>query len=378
MKHLSDFIIFSDDWGHHPSSCQHLMRRFLPENKILWVNSIGLRSPQISRYDFFQGIHKLSNWMRPYQEPEKNLKLLSLFSLPWNQFSSVRFLNKQMGLRALKKAILKAGLEKPITLTTVPNACDWVGELGERLKIYYCVDDFSLWPGMNLKTVLQMEKTLLKKIDLFVATSEKLYEEKKPKGIPSLLLPHGVDVEHFQQARAPFDEKDKKNWTPTIGYFGLIDQRLDFDLIASLVSARPHWKWVFLGPLQFFPQNLKKKKNVVCLPPVDYSFLPEHLRPIDILFLPYKVNSFTQTLNPLKLRECLATGKPVVSVPLSEVIPYADSIQIGKNAEQILTSLDALILNYSHWNSQKQIQKIAKEGWESRAQTLADQIEALV
>ncbi len=378
MKHLSDFIVFSDDWGRHPSSCQHLMRRFLSENRILWVNSIGLRSPQISRYDLLRGFHKLASWMRPQQEPEKNLKIISLFSFPWNQFSSVRSWNKQIGFRALEKAIAKAGVEKPISLATVPNACDWMGRFGERLKIYYCVDDFSQWPGMNRKTILEMEKSLLGKIDLFVATSEKLYAEKKPKGIPSLLLPHGVDVKHFEQARSSFNEKEKKEWAPTIGYFGLMDERLDFDLITSLVTQRPHWKWVFLGPTQFFPRQLKEKKNVICRPSVEYSVLPEHLKAIDILFLPYKINSLTQALNPLKLRECLATGKPVVSVPLPEVTPYAEWVQIGKDSQQILASLDQLVLNYFQWNSQKQIQRVAKEDWEMRAKTLADQIEALL
>lgn len=379
MKTLSDFIVFSDDWGRHPSSCQHLIKRFLPFNKVLWVNSVGLRTPTLSWYDLKRGFQKIKEWgHQPQEVVEPHLKRVSPFSLPWNQFGAIRSINKYLGCSILNKSIRAEGFKKTISLSTVPNACDWMGNLGESLKVYYCVDDFSQWPGMNRETILEMEKVLLSKIDLFVATSENLMQTKRPENIPALLLPHGVDLDHFKQASKQIDQEKRECAFPTIAYFGMLDERLDFDLIDFLVKQRPQWNWLFLGPHQFFPKELSQKKNIFIRPSVEYDELPHALRAVDLLCLPYKTSLLSQSLNPLKLRECLATGKPIVSTPLPEIEKYSEVLFIGKSPEEILQHLEDVIQNFDQWNSQKQVEAIASETWEARADLLAEKIEDLL
>ncbi len=375
MKNLCDFIVFSDDWGRFPSSCQHLMKRFLSQNKVLWVNSIGLRSPSLSAYDLKRICQKLKEWGKSTQEHEiDNLDIVSPISLPWNQFNGIRKFNKSLGINALSKKINSLTSTKRVSLATVPNACDWIGNLDESLKVYYCVDDFSKWPGMDKKTILKMEQELLNKVDLYVATSKKLYDRKDIPNIPKLFLPHGVEVEHFSNS----SNKVETNSFPSIGFFGMLDKRLDYELISALSEKRSHWKWVFMGPKQYFPKNIEKRANISVFPPSSYEELPLELKKVDILFLPYKMNDLSNALNPLKLRECLATGKPVVASPIPEVVKYKKWLKLGGTLEEWLHSMDEVVAGYKKWNSQKQINEMKQESWESRADTLAQKIEKML
>jgi glycosyltransferase involved in cell wall biosynthesis len=370
-----DFVVFSDDWGRHPSSCQHLMKRFLPQNRILWVNSVGLRQPSLSVYDLRRGFEKLNEWRRPFVQAEKNLWVYSPVSLPWNTLPVVRRWNRQVGLNGVRKILKRLGFSKPISLTTVPNACDWIGELGETLKIYYCVDDFSEWPGMKRKSILDMEKDLLSKVDLFLATSKKLLESKKPSTEQALLLPHGVDLDHFKQAYSGIEFSGQGDSPPHLGYVGVIDERLDFDLLLYLIHERPKWIWIFVGPVMSCPRELRRSENCRFLPPVSYAELPNALRSLDGLLMPYKVNRLTETINPLKLREYLATGKPVVATQIPEIGMFSDLLSIASSKEEFVKRIEEIIQNKSRVKPKDRWKRLESESWESRAEILSQEIE---
>src|SRR5438093_4120268 len=122
-----DFIVFSDDWGRHPFSCQHIMKRFLPHSRVLWVNTIGMRPPSLSSYDLRRSFEKLVQWVGPRSKingtgaiPE-NLSLVSPLGIPYNMVSAIRGLNARIGLSAVSRAIKKNNLNSPIVITTLPN-----------------------------------------------------------------------------------------------------------------------------------------------------------------------------------------------------------------------------------------------------------------
>lgn len=262
-----------------------------------------------------------------------------------------------------------------ISLTTVPNACDWISELGEKLKIYYCVDDFSEWPGMDKNLILEMESKLLKKIDLMVPASETLLNRKQLSGKTTFLLPHGIDVDHFKNTYAPLRRVKRPYRWPCLGYFGLIDERLDFNLILSALKQRPGWTWVFLGPVMSCPKELQRLKNVVFLKAVPYEKLPQSICYFDFLMLPYKSTSLVEAINPLKLRECIATGKPVVvpSMPWSK--DYKDLISEYKSPEEFVRIVDDYVQGIRKNNPESQWKRMSQESWETRAEALANEIE---
>lgn len=200
-----NFIVFSDDWGRHPFSCQHIMQHFLPGNKLLWVNSIGLRRPRLSIKDFKRCVQKLRSFItKPSQErlPD-NLIIINPPMLPFAN-RLVRMFNRRSVITAVEKKIIEMGMTAPIVLITVPNATDYLGSFNEILSAYYCVDEFSEWPGVTKNLVKEMETKLLAQVDFVAAVSDQLVLRKATANGPTRLLTHGVDIAHFKHTSCSF------------------------------------------------------------------------------------------------------------------------------------------------------------------------------
>jgi glycosyltransferase involved in cell wall biosynthesis len=375
-----DFIVFSDDWGRHPFSCMHIMKRFLPHNKILWVNTMGMRRPRLSTYDFWRSAEKIGSWFgrsTSREEIPSNLRVISPVMIPFSNVSAVRAFNKASVIRTVRKGMRQLHISQPILLTTLPNAIDYVGAFGEVLDIYYCVDEFSKWPGVLKELVEGVEKDLIKKADLIVATSEELQKTKKKDSVPTYLLPHGVEINHFRKSQtlepAPLIKSFKK---PTIGYFGLIDGHVDLELLGYLINKRPEWSFIFIGPVKVNINGLRKNPNAFFFPPVSYIDLPHYITGLDVCMLPYKMNELTRYSNPLKLKECLAAGKPVVSTALPEVLKIKEVVRIAWTKEEFLEQIsEALSKPFDQIAAAKVLEG---EDWSFKAEQMSQYIEEAI
>lgn len=377
----TDFIVFSDDWGRHPFSCQHIMKHFLPGNRLLWVNTIGMRTPRLSLYDIKRSFEKVASWIRPNASasPEPlphNLRILSPVMIPYNTISAVRFFNRESVVRSVQKAMRDWGFTKPVLLTTQPLASDYVGRFGERLVVYYCVDDFTVWPGMNQPELVRgMEDSLLARSDLVTAVSDSLCASRSNGRTPTRLLTHGVDVEHFRQAAQPLPRPEALRGLggPIIGFFGLIDSHFDRELTAALLDARPGWQIVCIGTRRIDLGELEKRPNFHWLPPVPYAELPSYAAAFDVAVIPYKVNEHTQTASPLKLREYIATGKPVVTTPMADVFRFQNHIAIAGTDREFIAAIEKALASPPVPEAQEQA--LAGESWKDKAALLSSWIE---
>jgi glycosyltransferase involved in cell wall biosynthesis len=218
-------------------------------------------------------------------------------------------------------------------VTTVPNVCDVVGRLGAARIVYYCVDDFSEWPGMDRDRVLAMEEQLLRSVDHVACTSSALLARFSPRH-PCSLLTHGVDIDLFA-SEAPEDHPVLRDIPgPRVGYFGLLDARSDTALLEGLAGSLPDVSFVFTGPVESCPRSLRERKNMRFTGPVPYAELPAVVRGWKACLLPYRLNELTRKINPLKLKEYLATGKPVISTPLPEARELAPFVTIADGLAQ--------------------------------------------
>jgi glycosyltransferase involved in cell wall biosynthesis len=376
----ADFIVFSDDWGRHPFSCMHLMNQFLPWNRILWVNTVGMRFPSFTVYDLKRSIEKIGSWFGKSTSKEEipnNLTIISPVTIPFSTIKQVRLFNKRSVIWKVKKVMERLGFQNPILLTTLPNAVDYIGGFGEIFDVYYCVDEFSKWPGVLKDLVELMERDLIQKADLIVATSEELQKTKRKDSIPTHLLPHGVEINHFRKNQTleptPLIKNLKK---PVIGYFGLFDERTDSDLIDYMAGHRPEWSFIFIGPKKVEAENLLKDKNVFFFPPVPYWELPRYLAGIDVFIIPYKLDELTKYINPLKLKECLAAGKPVVSTPLPEVLKLKEAVRIANTKEEFLEQIsEALSKPFDQVAAEKLLET---EDWSFKAEQMSQYIEEAI
>lgn len=374
MRYEYEIIVFSDDWNGLPFSCKHLLSKFLPEIPMVWVETIGLRAPKLNLYDLGRSFKKISGWLssRPNGNSffPDNLCVLDPFQIPYNHHKLIRKINKVTMLHSLKKFRKKSSLNR-VVITTWPFLGNLVGHLGENLSIYYRVDDFSEFPGVKRERMCQLEKELIDKVDMVVASAENL-ARLKDNGKVVKYLPHGVDYQHFRNGLKTTGRQARLQniQSPRIGFFGLLNSWIDFDLIYRVAKGQPEWSFVFIGPSQLSSSLLSHLPNIHFLGPVAYDELPSYANHFDVAVIPFKINKLTISVNPLKLMEYFSLGLPVVSTPLPEVKKYADHVFIASEPGAFSNSIyNALKENEP--NNRLKRQKIAEsQSWTNKAREL--------
>jgi len=221
-----------------------------------------------------------------------------------------------------------------VIVTTVPNAGDYGELFGQALVVYYCVDDFSEWPGLDAELVREMEQRLIERADVFIATSSRLRERLAAFGKPTHLLTHGVDVAHFSRQASEEHLCLRGIQKPRAGFFGLIDARMDQELLGLVADRMPEMAFVLAGPVEAPVRALSARKNVHFTGPIAYDQLPSLIAGLDVLLIPYVAGALGDSLSPLKLKEYLATGKPIVSTPIAEAQAQAPHVIAAGSADE--------------------------------------------
>ena len=367
-------IVFSDDWGRHPFSCQHIMQHFLSDNRVLWVNTIGMRRPRLTMKDLRRSIQKLRSFAKkPVQETlPTNLTIINPLMLPFGNRLVCSF-NRRSVVTAVRQKMQELGMTAPIILTTLPNATEYLGSFDEVLSIYYCVDDFTLWPGVNEILVVEMERRLLERVDLLVCSSGELAAIKSREGLRTEILPHGVDYTHFSRCAA-VQYADVAQLAalpkPVVGYFGLLGEWVNITILESLATDHPEWSLVLMGNVVADTSRLAHFSNVYFTGPVPYAELPDHVAYVDVLILPYHVGGRGKTITPLKLREYIATGKPVVSTAIPECVLYSSHISIAAAGPEFVACVEDALHDTAEKAAERQ-QTVQEESWQNRAETLS-------
>ncbi len=379
------FVVFGDDWGAHPSSVQHLFRRVARTHRTVWVNTLGLRPPRLDRNDAARVLRKLRRWGRTdtsaVTDPAAGLDLhvVSPPMSPWAGPSVLRAFNRVSMRAAVEEALRRLGVRAPVVLTTVPNGVEGAGVGGSQAIVYYCVDDFTNWPGVDADVARRMEAELLEVAAGVIATSANLAATRRPRRGVTEVLPHGVDVAHFARASDPDTVAfpGVKRGRPVLGYLGLLDERMDVDLIARAAKRRPDWDFVFVGPTDRAPDPRLSRDNVRLLPAVPYDALPSVLAAFDVALLPYARNELTRSINPLKLREYLASGRPVVATSLPEVAACAPEVRLADDVDAFEREVDEALRGPRDRRAARAAM-LAGEDWDLRAKTFLAMIERAV
>lgn len=338
-----DILCFSHDWTGDPLSKTHLMRLLARDNRILWVNSIGYRSPSFgSKRDLGRIAQKLRAATEPMREVEKNLFVLSPLAIPSFGSSALRKISTALLRKQVLRAMRKLGFRRPMNWVFNPAAGTLAGTLGEESIIYYCVDEYTAFKGVDAVSLAKIESDLLDKSDIVFVSAEKLLRSKVSARCRTVLIRHGVDFDHFTQALAPetvVPSAIADLPEPVIGYFGLIaDDWVDVPLLVRVARSFPTGSLVLLGKATTDLAALEREPNVRILGRVPYSTLPSYSKGFDVAIIPFPVTEVTLNANPLKAREYLAAGLPVVSTAIPEVEVLGECL-IGKTPEEFIDQL---------------------------------------
>ena len=376
------FIFFAEDWGRHPTSTQHLIKGFLGENKCFWVNSISVRAPKLSLYDLNRLLAKLKNWkMQPQQNKFSNFKILSPLIVPFYSIKPIRKINKILLCQQIKKRLREFSNKRPILWLSIPTAVDMLGKLDEALSIYYCGDEFSEFPGVSKKAIIEMEKKLLLKVDLVLVSSRKLYETKKKYNKNTFIITHGVDFEHFNKenyVNSPIPEKLAKIKRPIIGYYGLIADWVDIEPFEYVAKNKPEWSVVLIGKSMLDLSFLKKYSNVHLLGPINYQKLPQYSVNFDVALMPFKTSELTSFVNPLKMLEFMASGLPIVATYLPELDKYSKIIKLATSKEEFLEKISECLEEKGKIYIQQGVNIAKEETWHKKTQEISSLIEKIL
>jgi glycosyltransferase involved in cell wall biosynthesis len=371
----NDIICFSNDWDGDPLSKKHIALRLARKNRVLWVNSTGNRNPTASVRDLRRLWKKLWQYCRGCLPVEENIYVFSPLVIPFHGNRAARWINQRLLAGSLRRACRKLGFQKPITWSFVPSSADVAGSLGERLVVYHCVDEYSQFTGTDKAAILDMERRLMERADLVVVSSSRLYETKVRHNRNTVLVTHGVDVAHFRKAclketARPEDCAGLRR--PVIGFFGLIADWVDLEIIRYLAAARPEWSLLLIGEVQTDTSALRALPNVHILGRRPYQSLPAYCKAFDIAILPFVVNELTLAANPLKLREYLAAGLPVVATPLPEVQKLAGLLRTATTGEDFLYQIEALLQEGKRGPDLAVSLLMESESWDEKVEELSE------
>jgi glycosyltransferase involved in cell wall biosynthesis len=285
---------------------------------------------------------------------------------PWIRSPLDRALNRTLLARQLVPRIARMS-RPPIAVTTLPIVADLVGVLPVERWIYYCVDDFGSWPGLDRRALGRLDERLIRSADVLIAASAALRDRIDHLGREAHLLTHGVDVDHWSTGPDADLPRVDELESPLIVFWGVIDRRMDVEYLRALDSGLTGGTILLVGPEDNPDPALGFLKRVVRLPAMPYEHLPALARRASVLVMPYADLPVTRAMQPLKMAEYLATDRPVVARRLPSTEPWGHALDLirspGEFAEAVRLRLDTGLPD-----SQRRARgPLAGEGWSAKA-----------
>lgn len=377
-----------DWWYHHPHSKAHLMRRFARAgNKVIFLNSISMGLPSLGHKDILPRIsRKLRSYSKLARQTAEGITVVSPASLPFFGSSAARAINRGLLRSQIQRLTANRGFSKPILWIAIPTAAEMIGCFDESLVIYHISDKYdanSMDHATDPAAIRRLHEKAIAGADIIFYSGRKLLSEATSGRERSYLLEQAVDFDHWAGLNRRVSTGDlqiaaeiERIPRPRLGYFGAIEPWLvDQELIKKAARERPDWQWIFIGNLSR-GLEIESLPNTHFLPPVAYDDLPSYAAGFDVCVLPWETQqAFTSYGSAIKVREYLATGKPVVIAPLPEYEPMADVLRIGRNRDQFL-SLVADALNETDEVAARDRQAAVATGtWDARAEWVSQLIE---
>ena len=283
----------------------------------------------------------------------------------------------------LDEMLLARGDAELLLWYLTPMSLAFTDHLKGNVTIFDCMDELSAFRGAPVRLV-DMERELMARADVVFTGGYSLWEVKQRQHDNAHPVPSSVDIAHFAAARDgladPVDQADIAH--PRMGFFGVIDERFDIELVEKLATLRPDWQIVLIGPVvKIDPATLPQLPNIHYLGGKSYDELPAYLAGWDVALMPFAINESTQFISPTKTPEYLAGGCPVVSTPIHDVIRgYGQSgaVTIADTAGAFVAAIDAALgLKGSAEFLQSADAALDGMSWDTTSRFMKEQIECL-
>ena len=348
------------------------MRVLSKDNRILWINAIANRMPTTSSKDISRIYNKLKSFTDPIREVEPNIFVLNPLAIPAYGNKTIVGLNQRSLVGQVKKAMHKLGFENVINIVFNPAAGMIAGKLGESELIYYCVDEYTAFTGSS--ALKEIEENLFRRADLVIVSAQKLYDSKKGFNPNTHIIRHGTDWRHFRDAindETQIPDEIASLPKPIIGFHGLLADWVDFELIKKVAEHFKNSSVVLIGKIAVDAEKkvkiLDDVPNLYFLGRKPYAELPAFCKGFDVALNPFTINELTLAANPLKVREYLAAGLPVVSTDIPEVRVLEDCL-VGIDHDDFIAKIEQALAQPKPRKAVSDA--IAHESWEAKIEEL--------
>jgi glycosyltransferase involved in cell wall biosynthesis len=381
MVSLGEFgvIYFGNDWSaENRTSSHHIAERLAMRTSVLYVDSPGLRAPKANARDLRKlGRTLLSAARRPRRVGDRMWQM-NVPQIPFRRLPFVRRLNVGVGKLLIRRALKCLGFGRTVSWFAVPHPGVLANAFGEAAVIYYCIDDYAALPDVDARAVADMDAHLTSRADQVFVASAPMLEVKQRVRPSTVLAPHGVDVALFRTTADPrlaIAPAARDLPRPVIGFYGLIEAWIDLDLIAAIAERRPEWTFLLIGRLAVDAGRLRALPNVVFTGPQPYRSLPQWAKAFDVAIIPYRLTRQVVSSAPLKLREYLATGKPVVAVPAPEIERFAGLVRLAQGPEQFIHAIEDALVNDRDADRVRRMAATTTMTWDARIREVVEVVE---
>jgi UDP-galactopyranose mutase len=345
---------------------QHLLTRCAKKRRVFVIEEPIFDSDQDAKLDIIQ--HESGVWVVVPHLPE---------NLTESAINSIQ-------QRLIDQLFAEVQIHNYILWYYTPMAMAFTRHLEPLVTVYDCMDELSLFAGAP-PSLKACEAELFKRAELVFTGGQSLYEVKRNQHPNVYAFPSSIDKAHFAQARNfkadPLDQADIPH--PRLGFFGVIDERMDLELLALLAEAKPNWHLVIIGPVvKIDPAILPRHKNIHYLGGKNYQELPDYIAGWDVALLPFARNESTRFISPTKTPEYLAAGKPVVSTSIRDVVnPYGqmDMVYIADTVAQFITAIEAALNQNSDPSWRTKVDTfLAQTSWDSTWEGMIQLVESVI
>ncbi|MEI6789251.1 MAG: glycosyltransferase [bacterium] len=382
-----DFFIIANAWSagkDNPTSKHRIALELVKQgHRVLWIEGAGMRTPSVgSSSDRLRMVRKVAASLRGVRREKQllscqvdklssecpfdhssttqqlnnlatDLWVLSPLFIPLPRYEVIRRLNGLICRMNMRFWGWRLGFQSPVLINYVPVLAEAMRGRHTARTVYHCVDRWDAFAMYDSAMMGEMDRRCCRYADLVIASAGELYDRCKTINSNTVLIPHGVDWEHFRHAVAemqtagvpasaglpgprppeggtptvarPKQSLSKLHSPPTIGFFGLLSEWVDQDLLLRLAKEFPQATLILIGKADVDVSRLKGIQNIQLIGPKPFSDLPNAIAGFTVGIIPFVVNDLTRAVNPIKLREMLSAGCPVVSTALPEVALYATS-----------------------------------------------------
>jgi glycosyltransferase involved in cell wall biosynthesis len=382
----TDVICFGgEDWWYHNRghADMQLMRHFARLGTTLYINSIVMQKPSLKKNigggrSFNQKLlRKARSILRGLRKSDAGFLVYSPLTLPVHHLAWARPINEVLLRRQVQHISQKLKLDNPLVWVACPVAFDAAVKLRKGPLVYQRTDRYEEYPNVDHEVVKTYDRKLKALADLTIFANQMLFHQEASQCKKALYIDHGVDYEVFSRAELnPHKPEDiARIPKPIVGYFGSITgHTIDIDFVNAVVKQMPEISFVFVGDVFLKAAELQSRKNVWFLGQKPYEQIPHYGKCFDVAIMPWRQNRWIEGCNPVKLKEYLALGKPVISTPFPELERYLEVVHVAKTPEEFAQYIRIALAEDSKEQITARRKKVETASWASKVQIVINEL----